>query len=268
MLNIKEPVKDLSTDNTSYRYTQEMMQIKRQAILDGNFMLAPNGKQTNLTERQWLQVRTKAFKDWFGDWENDPENSSKVVDKNGEPLVVYHGSDRKFTAFDVNSKNRGSLTQVIKKGFYFSNKNIASQYASSKARNDYFKLQELEEGGFSFEEIAEAFGANRYDDESMDRVAGYIMSLENKTIDFQDSLYAVFLNIKQPLRYDLNGKMISSLSKSQRETINNSEGAIINNVDETTARYRGEITIPGMYIGTDYIVFKPNQIKSATDNNG
>lgn len=34
-------------------------------------MKAPNGKPTNLTEKQWLQVRTKAFKDWFGDWEND-----------------------------------------------------------------------------------------------------------------------------------------------------------------------------------------------------
>jgi len=58
VLNIKEPVKDLSANNHSYRYTQEMMQIKRQAILDGNFMQAPNGKKSNLTERQWLQVRT------------------------------------------------------------------------------------------------------------------------------------------------------------------------------------------------------------------
>lgn len=38
VLNIKEPVENLSANNQSYRYTQEMMQIKRQAILDGNFM--------------------------------------------------------------------------------------------------------------------------------------------------------------------------------------------------------------------------------------
>ena len=30
---------------------------------------APNGKDTNLTPKQWAQVRTKAFKKWFGDWE-------------------------------------------------------------------------------------------------------------------------------------------------------------------------------------------------------
>jgi hypothetical protein len=32
-------------------------------------MKAPNGRPTNLTERQWIQVRTPAFKKWFGDWE-------------------------------------------------------------------------------------------------------------------------------------------------------------------------------------------------------
>jgi len=36
-------------------------------------MKAPNGNPTNLNERQWLQVRTPEFKEWFGDTtENDP----------------------------------------------------------------------------------------------------------------------------------------------------------------------------------------------------
>jgi hypothetical protein len=54
--------------------------------------LAPNGKPSNLTHEQWHLVRTPEFKAWFGDWENDPKNASKVVDENGEPLVVYHGT--------------------------------------------------------------------------------------------------------------------------------------------------------------------------------
>ena len=33
------------------------------------WMKAPNGKPTNLAERQWVQVRTPNFKRWFGDWE-------------------------------------------------------------------------------------------------------------------------------------------------------------------------------------------------------
>lgn len=47
----------------------EMQQIRDKAIADGTFMKAPNGTPTNLDERAWLQVRTQAFKDWFGDWE-------------------------------------------------------------------------------------------------------------------------------------------------------------------------------------------------------
>lgn len=55
-------------------------------------LLAPNDKVSNLTEKQYAQVRTKAFKRWFGDWENNPSEASKVVDENGEPLVVYRGT--------------------------------------------------------------------------------------------------------------------------------------------------------------------------------
>jgi hypothetical protein len=58
----------------------------------GSVLLAPNGKPSNLTPEQYRLVRTPEFKAWFGDWENDPENSSKVVDENGEPLVVYRGT--------------------------------------------------------------------------------------------------------------------------------------------------------------------------------
>lgn len=60
-------------------------------------LLAPNGKVSNLTEKQYAQVRTKAFKRWFGDWENNPSEASKVVDENGEPLVVYRGTSPNST---------------------------------------------------------------------------------------------------------------------------------------------------------------------------
>lgn len=33
------------------------------------WMKAPNGKRTNLTESQWIEVRTPNFKRWFDDWE-------------------------------------------------------------------------------------------------------------------------------------------------------------------------------------------------------
>lgn len=107
-----------STSKTAFReeaYTKEMEDIKAKAIADGSFMKAPNGKPTNLNERQWLQVRTKNFIDWFGDWINDKENASKVIDENGEPMVVYHGSKAEFTVFD------SSFNQKSNRGFFFSN---------------------------------------------------------------------------------------------------------------------------------------------------
>ena len=54
---------------SSDSYTPEMQEIKAKAIANGTFMKAPNGNPTNLNERQWLTVRTKAFIDWFGNWE-------------------------------------------------------------------------------------------------------------------------------------------------------------------------------------------------------
>lgn len=40
-------------------------------------------------------IYSDAFKRWFGDWENDPEHSSKVVDEDGKPMMMYHGDAKK-----------------------------------------------------------------------------------------------------------------------------------------------------------------------------
>ena len=73
---------------------------------------APNGKRSilfdNIREQvkddkkaleNYYKIYTPQFKEWFGDWENDPKNASKVVDSNGQPLLVYHGSDTMLTEF-------------------------------------------------------------------------------------------------------------------------------------------------------------------------
>ena len=99
-------------------------------------LIAPNGKPTNLTSEQYKLVRTPEFKAWFGDWENSPKTSSRVVDSNGEPLVVYHGSFHSFTKFErerIGSK-RGDKT-YHNGGFYFSDSiKIAESYKYSGGR--------------------------------------------------------------------------------------------------------------------------------------
>ena len=106
----------------SSRLSPELQAIKDQAKADGSFMKAPNGRPTNLTEKQWLQVRTPEFKEWFGDWENDPTNASKVVDDNGEPMVVYHGtsvSSRRFFKFKDGAPNWFTPSEYYAKAFTF-----------------------------------------------------------------------------------------------------------------------------------------------------
>ena len=64
---------------------------------------------------------TPEFKAWFGD--------SKVVDSDGKPLVVYHGTNGDITAFDA-SKVKGRFPNS--EGFYFTSMPLhASVYADS-----------------------------------------------------------------------------------------------------------------------------------------
>ena len=65
--------------------TEEERQIIETAKESGTYMKAPNGKPTRLTEKQWAQVRTKAFKSWFGDW----EKAARIEKlRKSEPVVI------------------------------------------------------------------------------------------------------------------------------------------------------------------------------------
>lgn len=65
--------------------TEEERQIIETAKDGGTYMKAPNGKPTRLTEKQWAQVRTKAFKSWFGDW----EKAARIEKlRKSEPVVI------------------------------------------------------------------------------------------------------------------------------------------------------------------------------------
>lgn len=90
--------------------------------------LAPNGKPSNLNPVQYQQVRTPEFKAWFGDWENSPQSASKVVDENGEPMIMYTGtsSDKDFDKF-----------KTPKNGVWFSkSRESAANYAMQNDSQD------------------------------------------------------------------------------------------------------------------------------------
>ena len=72
---------------------------------------AINGEPSELTKKEYEVVRSESFLEWFGDWElayetGNYEGVSKIINpKTKEPLVVYHGTDTKFTQWDTYEKN-------------------------------------------------------------------------------------------------------------------------------------------------------------------
>lgn len=133
--NRELPVETLSQARAGQEeYSKEMQDILAKAPRnsEGKLLVKPGGPVSNLDGRQYAQVRTKAFKDWFGDWENDPENASKVVDENGEPLVVYHATNKIFNTY----KERD--------GIHFGSYNTALGVANEKFDPTFDTIEEAQ----------------------------------------------------------------------------------------------------------------------------
>ena len=240
------PFKDgVSTRNlSSYRsfVEKEKAAVRKKAVADGTFMKAPNGANTNLTEDQWLAVRTAAFKNWFGDWEHDPQNASKVVDENGEPRVVYHGSHQWFTSFNDGKQRQQSGAPA---GTIFANDNreIAVSFA------DYY-------GGHADEVILDP------NDERHPRYSWGIYR--------EGGIYDLFMNVRNPLVVDFEGRPwldsskggdINALCSKAKES--GHDGVIALNIVDVGLN--DQENVPA---STDYVAFDSVQVKSAAQNRG
>lgn len=270
--------------------------------------LAPNGKPSNLTEQQWHQVRTPEFKKWFGDWENDPKNASKVIDKNGEPMVVYHGSKNSFTVFDASrlSENTGNDGHYGA-GVYFSmekaeaetyGKNIISAFLNIKApvRNSIESLEPFAEQ-FGYEKKFKTIDKNWLAGEikKKDPNAGILASLyadgytfDNIWPEFEkrggkyqseinlDEIGDIFENIDNSIGYysrEFIEETIGEIPEDKKIYGYENEPDILDITDRGNAGRSFSNTIQkaghdGVIAGSEFVVFKPEQIKSATDNTG
>lgn len=195
----------------------EMLRIKQESIFEAVFMKAPNGKPTNLTERQWLTVRTQAFKDWFGDWENDPEHASKVVDENEEPKVVYHGTaraDRVGTVFRPDRATSGPMA------FFTDNAEIAANYARDKADTS-LEYEDEHNDDYRFRFLVQYHGSNvpihRYwrllspaEQKRIANLAGHIIPDEDGNFYVERSHYSGYGAYERHLR-DARGNALQAL---------------------------------------------------------
>lgn len=70
---------------------------------------------------------TPEFRNWFGD--------SKVVDSEGKPLVVYHGTGADFSIFDLGRGGEATGNSAGERGFFFvDNSEMASAYAENTGK--------------------------------------------------------------------------------------------------------------------------------------
>ena len=274
-------IEESSTKLRSEEYTPEMLDILSTAKYDKNGnILAPNGKPSNLNERQWVHVRTKAFKEWFGDWENNPSEASKVVDENGEPLVVYHGtSSAPFNIFDKNRIGSRNLFGSYKEGFYFTDlKENAKSVAIKMYKGDLIINGEpLFKSDYPFlnpDYISEKVGY-KVSDEFADRkiakspydinvIKDYYKAIGEKVevIELQDNtenIYPSFLNIKEMPIKDYEGQNLMDTHSIDFDNFvkEAKEGGKLQNIKDGNFK-----------LANTYFVKEPNQIKSATDNIG
>jgi hypothetical protein len=202
----------------------------------GSILLAPNGNPSNLTPEQYKLVRTPEFKEWFGDWENDPANASKIVDENGEPLVVYHGSNMSFNEFS----NKFNLRMS---GFYFSNNTQNAKTYGDIITSFFLNIKKPL--------IIDAKGLSYTEDLSVKVLAKYPNEKEYETnlaIDLDEIVYMTkkgkrtnsFIEIKNHKKYD---------------------GNIFNNLIDPSLSSRKNI------IQNTIVAFEPEQIKLADGRN-
>lgn len=219
-----------SSDNIRFSLKAEKEKIVADAKANGTYMTAPNGEKTKLDAEQWATVRTANFKNWFGDWENDPENASKVVDENGEPLVVYHGTTNDETKSVWNEKTKS--------------------YDTSHEPFTVFKreVDGLPNSGLFFnssEDNAYEYGYNNY--------AVYLSAKNPLVIDCKGSLY-------NSIKHD--GKTMDTYDWANWAEENGYDGVIFKNIKDGVDYGSMQNTTD------DYVAFNSNQIKSAENNNG
>ena len=176
-------------------------------------------------------VRTDAFKKWFGDWENNPKNASKVIDENGEPKIVYNGGDKDSVGFTKFNTKRKS------------------------PRNIGMKDEWREFGAFFTDDLETA----KY----------YSMESENRNIpSLKGEVRQFFLNIKKPLIKEVKGERWYTVIP---EIFHISRGVGVKNYTASDETHDGfiakDIDEADMGAATTYHIKKSNQAKLADGSN-
>lgn len=257
------------------------MDIRNQ--LGEDYQQALSAGRTELNEQQWYQVRSPQFKAWFGDWENNPANASKIINpRTGEPLVVYHGTAGKFEAFDRGARAvSGSSTND---GFFFSDSpDVAGSYASVDSnyvpqpmvRGRIYDIDDNLTSDLGVFDSSDALYAHLREREAAGEYVdwdGVVTNTEYPQVPLSArNIIPAFLNIRQPKVTDFGGLPWNALPAAQggyittdvlaREAQRSADGAVFTNVRDSHVQSDTQVS-------TVYVAYDAHQIKSAVDNSG
>ena len=193
----------------------------------------------------------QAFYEWFGD--------SKVVDEQGRPLVVYHGTNTEFDSFDKKLLGTTTLAYSAKQGFFFTDsEEVANSYGDYAAI--YQPINELRKK----QEMAERWG----DWDNVDELTIKIEELDRKISQTPanergQKIYPVYLKADNVLEYDAKGEYFSDIG----DEINNvllkaknqgKDGVVLKNLKDQPLVFDEKEA-------NHFVVFEPNQIKSTSN---
>jgi hypothetical protein len=235
-----------SADRAKSEYDAVVAQYKG----TDSWMKAPDGAATKLSERQWVQVRTPAFKAWFGDWESAYSNGdlwsrddvSKAVGANGEPLVVYHGTDKGgFTEFEApGGTGRGDLGIWTTPDY-----GMARSYVrKGRAKDVDLSLPtqaDLEEAGYEFIEEDGGIAVNDSGGYTIDgpadnnfkfRTIADAVAAASEGFDGEagttPGVYALFINTRNPNEENFEGAMWSGETEDKVEVLDENGDQVYN----------------------------------------
>ena len=201
-------------------------------------MVRQPGQTRELFQSVRENTETPEFKRWFGE--------SKVVDEEGKPLVVYHGTNADIEAFDASRRGEATGAPSAKMGFFFaSDPAVASSYASTfNAYRDTKIGRFLQKiTGGKYEAVNEA-------------LMGIIGKSAN---DKGANVIPTYLSIKNPKVVDFGGAAYRErtyadiIAQAKRE---GHDGVILRNTVDEGFNEGGDAV-------TDvYVAFEPTQIKS------
>lgn len=138
--SIQKELGIVNAGSESLYLSQEEIRTQKEAVrkqYEGTamWMKAPNGKDTNLTEEQWLLVRTPAFKAWFGDWEYIANAYPSVTAKERiEAKEILKTLRNK----DLVSRDENIVARISKEG----RSKLVSDAALHKSQKNGFSIEE------------------------------------------------------------------------------------------------------------------------------